>query len=140
MFHTTFNATRSKDAAINAVAPTRPMVVMASIILLALKESHEPLRSKPVNYIKVAWIHSLADEPILLYCELDGRGWERRKVEVFADGRLGFAGNGVQRGRTEISTEPLPSLADIAADPQFEPVEITIGEFEDVWAKALGMS
>ncbi len=44
-----------------------------------------------MKYIKVKWLHSHPDEPVLLYSELDKDRWETRKVEVFADGRIGFA-------------------------------------------------
>jgi hypothetical protein len=90
-----------------------------------------------MSYIKVKWIHSFPDEPILLYSELDDKRWEARKVEVFADERMGYAGAGARLGGTKLGKEPLPSLAEIAADPQFEPVEISKAEFETVWARAL---
>ena len=44
-----------------------------------------------MEYIMVKWLHSHPDEPVLLYSELDKDRWETRKVEVFADGRIGFA-------------------------------------------------
>ena len=36
-----------------------------------------------------------------------------------------------------LSPEPVPPLSDIAADPQFEPVEITQLEFESVRSEAI---
>ena len=44
-----------------------------------------------MRYIKVKWIHSYPDEPVLLYSEIDDSGWEVRKVEVFPDGAYGYA-------------------------------------------------
>ena len=38
-------------------------------------------------------------------------------------------------GNAKLSTQPLPELDKIAKDPEFEPVEITQEEFEDVWKK-----
>jgi hypothetical protein len=89
-----------------------------------------------MHYIKVRWLHSHADEPILLYSELDQDGWETRKVEVFADGRIGYASatEATPSTRTKLSIEPLPPLDEIASDPQFQPVEITKDEFEEVWS------
>jgi hypothetical protein len=87
-------------------------------------------------YLKVKWHHSFSDEPVLLYSELDGEGWELRKVEVFPDGRMGYAGPGTAVGGTKLSKEPLPPLEQIAADPQFEPIAITGPEFNVVWEYA----
>jgi hypothetical protein len=88
-----------------------------------------------MRYIKVRWIHSLPDEPVLLYSELDDDRWEMRKVEVFADGRCSYASATKSVGSTDLSLEPIPPTASIARDPQFEPFEITKQEFEDIWAK-----
>jgi hypothetical protein len=40
-------------------------------------------------------------------------------------------------GITRLSSEALPTLAAISADPQFQPVEITKAEFETVWHQAV---
>jgi hypothetical protein len=88
-----------------------------------------------MNYIKVKWIHSHADEPILLYSELDEMRWESRKVEVYADGHCSYASHNESTGSTRLGEEPIPNLAEIAADSQFQPVAITKRDFEEVWAK-----
>lgn len=87
-------------------------------------------------YIQVKWIHSLSSEPVVLYSEIDESGCEVRKVEVYADGSMGFASSSESRGGSGLSKEPLPSMAEIAADPQFEPIEINQIDFERIWAKA----
>jgi hypothetical protein len=89
-----------------------------------------------VNYLKVVWHHSFPDEPKLLYSELDDDRWEVRKVEIFPDGKQGYADKFIASGGTRLSKEPLPSIADIAIDPQFEPLVISRAEFESVWAEA----
>jgi hypothetical protein len=89
-------------------------------------------------YIQVKWIHSLNSEPVVLYSEIDENGWEIRKVEVYADGRMGFASSSESRCGAGLSKEPLPSIVEIAADPQFQPIEINQIDFERVWAKAHG--
>jgi hypothetical protein len=88
------------------------------------------------THLKVKWIHSFTDEPLLLYSELDSERWELRKVEVFPDGRMGFAGPGVEVGGTRLGEVPFPSSAQIATDPQFEPVAISRAEFDVIWAEA----
>ena len=88
-----------------------------------------------MEYIKVKWVHTHPDEPVLLYSEIDENGWETRKVEVYTDGRVGFADSSETTAstNTKLSLEPLPSIAEISSDPQFEPIEITKEEFEAVW-------
>jgi hypothetical protein len=88
-----------------------------------------------MTYIRVEWKQSNLSYPILLYSELNGDRWEVRKVEVFFDGRRGFANASESAGGTGLSKEPIPPLSEIAADPQFEPSEISQGEFERVWAE-----
>lgn len=88
-----------------------------------------------MSYIKVLWKHQLADEPIAIYCELDDERKEVRKLEVFRDGRHGYATVDEEIGGTRLGWESTPPLEEIASDPQFEPAEITRDEFEQVWAK-----
>jgi hypothetical protein len=88
-----------------------------------------------MQYIKVKWVHSHPDEPEWLYSELDDERWERRKVEVYADTTCSFANSDQATGTSKLSVEPIPTLEEIASDPQFIPQEITSQEFEDVWAK-----
>jgi len=89
-----------------------------------------------MNYIRVNWKHEIASEPTCIYSEVDGAGWEIRKVEVFQDGTMGFASNLKSAGGTGLSKEPLPSLDKIAIDPQFEPATISSDEFERIWQSA----
>ena len=87
-----------------------------------------------MNYIQVKWKHSFSVEPVLIYSELDEERWEIRKVEVFPDGHRGCASAAGSFDGTRLGTEPVPPLTEIAADPQFEPSEISREEFERVWA------
>ena len=76
----------------------------------------------------------------MLYSELDDQRWERRKIEMFRDGRMGYADAEREFGGSALGLEPAPSLAEIAGDPQFEPVEITRQEFESVWSEAIAQA
>lgn len=91
-----------------------------------------------MNYVKVKWIHEEKDDPILLYSEIDAERWEKRKVEVFYDGHCGYASASESSGSTYLGEEPVPSLAEIASDPEFEPSEITKEEFEEIWMRRKG--
>ena len=89
-----------------------------------------------MKFIRVNWKHDLPSEPTCIYSEIDGDGWERRKVEMFRGGRMGYASELETAGGTGLSKEPLPSLDEIAADPQFEPMNISSEEFEQIWQSA----
>ena len=60
-----------------------------------------------------------------------------RKVEVFEDGKLQFANKQWHTGDTDLGLEPVPALDAINADTEFEGVEISQEEFEEVFAKAV---
>lgn len=89
-----------------------------------------------MRYIAVQWHQKDPDDPIELYSEISDDDWELRKVEVFADGTHHFADAQPQSGSTQLRLAPIPSLAEIAADPQFTPREISRQEFEDLWTRA----
>lgn len=89
-----------------------------------------------MRYLHVKWLHDILDEPVDLYSELDEDSREVRKVEVFADGRTGFARMREFNGATRLGREPLPNLEEIAEDAEFEPEEITGAEFERLWDSA----
>lgn len=72
----------------------------------------------------------------MLFSELDAKHWEIRKVEVYADGRMDFADGKVQSGNTDLGLVPVPSLEEIASDPEFEPVATSAEEFEAIWKVA----
>ena len=86
-----------------------------------------------MKYILVKWMHQFVDEPVFLYSELDGSRFETRKVEIFPDGRKGYASKSEEFGTTRLGIDPVPPLREIAKDPQFEPRQITQEEFEKIW-------
>lgn len=90
------------------------------------------------SYIFVRWNHVLADEPVELWSELDPARFEVRKVEVWADGRVGYAARGEQAGGTALGTEAVPPLNVIAADAEFRPESITHEAFEAKWTMRRG--
>ena len=88
-----------------------------------------------MKYIRVKWKHTNPDEPVWLFSEIDEDGVEKRKLECFRNGFCDFAAANASTGTTKLSTQPLPELDKLAKDPEFEPMEITMEEFEDVWKK-----
>jgi hypothetical protein len=89
-----------------------------------------------VRYQAVQWHHDLADEPIVLYSEIDDAGLEVRKVEEYRDGRLDVADRTTETGSTFLSEEVMPGLEEINAQAEFEGRAITKEEFEAIWARA----
>ena len=88
-----------------------------------------------MEYLKILWKHNHRDEPVWLYHEIDDDRWERRKVEIFADGTVGHASEGETRGGSMLSSEPLPPMEEIQKDSEFSPLVISKEEFENVWDK-----
>lgn len=88
------------------------------------------------EYLKVRWLHRDPKYPILLFSEIDRERYELRKVEVYADGRLGFAAEEWCMGETVLGEVPVPLPDEITADPQFVVEHTTPAEFESLWKKA----
>ena len=85
------------------------------------------------SFIKVLWQHRFPSEPVELWMELNGHRDEVRKLEIWSDGRIGYAVSGTEVGGTRLSEKPIPPLAEIAADLAFEPHEISRFAFEKSW-------
>lgn len=90
-----------------------------------------------MRYIKVRWEHNFSDEPVTIYSELDDYRNEIRKVEIYRDGRVGYASIGFEHGGSALSKEPLPPFEEINEDAQFNLEEIGQEEFDVVWERAV---
>ncbi|HWD38691.1 MAG TPA: hypothetical protein VG944_07570 [Fimbriimonas sp.] len=90
------------------------------------------------TYFKCQWLHEPNEFPVWIYSEIDPGRWEKRKVEVFIDSTMAPASGDFDCGDTRLGIVPVPSLKDIASDPEFEPSEIAAKEFEEVWEEAIG--
>jgi hypothetical protein len=89
-----------------------------------------------MRYIHVTWNHESLDDPIELYSELDDESWEVRKLEVFRNGRIGYADAFDSTESTRLGIEPVPRLDQIALDPEFHLKVIDRAEFERLWNSA----
>ncbi|HEY4371632.1 MAG TPA: hypothetical protein VGN52_06895 [Burkholderiales bacterium] len=89
-------------------------------------------------YLDTAWKHSFPEEPVRIVSEIDAGRWETRKLEFYADGRVGWAAGDETHLGTELAESPLPTLAEINADPQFEAVAIDEADFEALWRAHAG--
>lgn len=91
-----------------------------------------------MGYLKVVWVHDLPDEPVWLYSELDEARFEVRKVEVYRDGRRGFADRTRSVGGSMLGEMPTPLISEFGNDPEeFEVSEIEAEEFELEWSAAV---
>jgi hypothetical protein len=86
-----------------------------------------------MTYLKVRWIHKSPDDPVLLYSELDDKRREIRKVEIVPDHSIGFASANSKAKDTRLGEVPVPTIEEIAANPEFEPKEISLADFELIW-------
>ena len=94
-------------------------------------------RMRGMEYLAVLWSHGNSIDPIELFSELDDSRSEVRKVEIFPDGRAGYADATTEFGGTGLGIVPVPSLLEISIDPQFVARVISVAEFEEVWSRAL---
>ncbi|WP_233223198.1 hypothetical protein [Amycolatopsis sp. BJA-103] len=88
-------------------------------------------------HLRVAWLHEFADEPVEILSEVGADGYERRKVERFRDGRIGWADEKCEVGGTGLGEVPVPPLDEINAQQEFVATRIAGGEFERAWTQAL---
>lgn len=88
-----------------------------------------------MRYLYIRWKHKDPGAPVHIYSEIGDDSYERRKVEIWADGRKGFADGNEEAGGTSLGVMPVPSLAEIAAQSEYEPKEIPELEFQRIWLK-----
>ena len=93
-----------------------------------------------MRYILVKWENESVGDPDLIYIEINSYFWEQRKVEIFRDGRIGYADENEEVGSSMLAIEPWDDLDKIAHEPEFEIKEISREEFEIVWQRAKGMA
>lgn len=89
-----------------------------------------------MEYLRVRWIHPLSNEPVLLLSELDSDRYEVRKIEVFRDGRMGFASEAESAHGSRLGEAAVPPANEIAADPEFLIQSTSAEEFENAWRAA----
>jgi hypothetical protein len=87
------------------------------------------------SYVRVSWNHNLADEPTCIYSEVEGAR-EIRKVEIFADGHLGYADALSEVGGSVLAEGPMPSPETINKKPEFHAVQISAEVFGAAWLRA----
>lgn len=89
-----------------------------------------------MRYVKVAWDHNFADDPVLYLSELGDDRYETRKVQFYRDGRTEWADGSFETATVGLSEVPFPSLEEISSQPEFSAQVITQEEFERAWSEA----
>ncbi|MFH7323633.1 DUF6881 domain-containing protein [Aeromicrobium sp. JJY06] len=89
-----------------------------------------------MRYLQVHWNHGFSGDPVILYSEIDADGYEIRKVDEYANGRLDLADYGIETGNTSLGTAPTPTLEEINRDAQFRATPLDPEEFERIWDRA----
>lgn len=87
-------------------------------------------------YIYSKWKNSPAGSPVEFFSELDPNRYETRKIEVFANGKLGFASGTAATEGTRLGITPVPPMGEIRSQHEFETKEISKKEFEAKWLEA----
>lgn len=87
-------------------------------------------------YLEVNWIKPTTREPVQLFSEMNQHRAEARKIEIFADGTMGFADRSMTSHGTRLSTTPVYSIAAINACPEFACKPINQDRFERFWRRA----
>ena len=90
-----------------------------------------------MQYIRVTWARPLPDAPKWVCSEVDDNRRELRRVEIWEDGRRGFACNEFKSESTSLSREPVPSLDAFITSPRLRASALTRDEFESVWREAV---
>ena len=89
-----------------------------------------------MRYVKVAWEHDFADDPVLYLSELGDDGYETRKVQFYRDGRSEWADESHETANVGLSEIPFPSLEEISSQEEFNAELVDSEEFERAWIEA----
>lgn len=95
-----------------------------------------------MRYMKVDWHHNFPDEPITAYYEVDEDRYPLRQLEIFRDGRIGYAfyaddtlSNIIEFGGTMLGDQPIPEIDEINDNPELYAAAISKDAFESLWGQ-----
>lgn len=89
-----------------------------------------------MRYSRLQWNHPSPTEPIEILSEYDENGWELRKVELFRNGSVRFAGATESVGGSKLSLIQRPPDSEVISEPEFRVFALTGDEFERAWEQA----
>jgi hypothetical protein len=115
----------------------RARQTLASYVTLRCQREAEALPDPPNTYLRVERHHDRADEPVVLYSELDEARYEVRKIEEYRDGRMTWASlRAGSSGTTRLGEQPTPSLRALNEVGELVATEIDRAVFESVFDQA----
>ena len=86
-----------------------------------------------MKYLDISWQHDSTDDPYRLVSEIGADGYEKRKLEFFKDGRVGYASEIETSDTTMLGTNRIPDLEVITSQPEFSGTRVSEQEFEQLW-------
>jgi hypothetical protein len=87
----------------------------------------------PMNYLFVKVNNEEDSIPVEMYHELDDLRFEKRRVEIFRDGSVGWADENTNNGKTLLTWESVGSLEEIGINENFLPEVISSEKFDQIW-------
>jgi hypothetical protein len=91
-----------------------------------------------ITYVHVIWNAPAQVQPIGYYDEIDSDRWSIRCIREFSDGSFSTFGKTTYNWRDVMPEAPIPHLAEINEDPQFQARNIPRRAFESLWVKHYG--
>ena len=88
------------------------------------------------TYERVRWHQDDPEYPVLIWSEIGADRYETRKVERYPDGHEERAGPGEEGVGTRLGDQPIPPLAEINADPEFDGEIMDAAEFDAAWERS----
>jgi len=86
-----------------------------------------------MKYLRVKWLHEFIDEPVIMYYEIDDNSIELRKIELFKNGKVGYADFTYQINGSYLSEGQFPDIEEIRKLKEFIVEVISKNEFEKVF-------
>lgn len=88
-----------------------------------------------MRYMSVELVILEDDLPKMVYSEIDDSGTELRKIELYENGKVGYAFDETEVGNTFLADQVIPSVEEINKDSDFFATLITKEYFEKLWLK-----
>lgn len=89
-----------------------------------------------MRYVRIDWLHEHESDPYLIYSEIGLDGYERRKIQFYKSGSIGFAIDEIEYNGAGLSEKPFPPLQELNAKDEWDEivsVETNKSEFENIW-------
>ena len=86
-----------------------------------------------MEYQYAKWIHNSEEYPVHFYSEMNQSRMEVRKIEIWRNGKVGWADSENNFNETFLGSVPIPSLEEINEQIEFDGKQISQIDFEEQW-------